>query len=106
MLGILKDEPDLKAHVARGLFAAVDVLPVEKHGAGCRREQPVEVLDERAFAGARVADDAHELSGGNVKINIVDGDFFKRCPGTVDVPEVIHPDDWRHNFVSFIGEDR
>ena len=42
----------------------------------------------------------------NVKINIVDGDFFKRCPGTVGVPEVIHPDDWRHNFVSFIGEDR
>ena len=106
VLGVLKDKPDLKAHVARGLLAAVDVLPVEKHGAGCRREQPVEVLDERAFAGARVADDAHELSGGNVKMNIVDGDFFKRCPGTVDVPEVIHPDDWRHNFVSFIGEDR
>ena len=41
-----------------------------------------------------------------VKINIVDGDFFKRCPGTVGVPEMIHPDDWRHNFVSFIGEDR
>ena len=46
--------------------------------------------------------DAHELSGGDGEINIVDGDFFKRCPGTVDVPEVIHPDDWRHNFVSFI----
>ena len=106
VLGVLKDKPDLKAHVARGLLAAVNVLPVEKHGAGRRREQPVEVLDERAFAGARVADDAHELSGGNVKINIVDGDFFKRCPGAVDVPEVIHPDDWRHNFVSFIGEDR
>ena len=103
---LIEDKTDLKAHVARGLLAAVNVLPVEKHGAGCRREQPVEVLDERAFAGARVADDAHELSGGNVKINIVDGDFFKRCPGTVDVPKVIHPDDWRHNFVSFIGEDR
>ena len=106
VLGILKDEPDLKAHVARGLLAAVDILPVEEHGAGRRRDQTVEVLDERAFAGARVADDAHELSGGNVKMNIVDGDFFKRCPGAVDVPEVIHPDDWRHNFVSFIGEDR
>ena len=106
VLGVLKDKPDLKAHVARGLLAAVNVLPVEKHGAGCRREQPVEVLDERAFAGARVADDAHELSGGDGEINIVDSDFFKRCPGTVGVPEVIHPDDWRHNFVSFIGEDR
>ena len=53
-----------------------------------------------------MANDAHELSGGDGEINIVDGDFFKRCPGTVGVPEVIHPDDWRHNFVSFIGEDR
>ena len=102
VLGILKDEPDLKAHVARGGLAAVNVLPVEEHGARRRREQTVEVLDERALAGARVADDAHELSGGDGKVNIVDGDFFKRCPGTVDVPEVIHPDDWRHNFVSFI----
>ena len=102
MLGILKDQPDLKAHVARGGLAAVNVLPVEEHGAGRRREQTVEVLDERALAGARVADDAHELPGGDGEVNIVDGDFFKRCPGTVDVPEVIHPDDWRHNFVSFI----
>ena len=67
-----------------------------------RCEQPVEVLDERALAGARVADDAHELPGRDGEINIVDGDFFKRCPGTVGVPEMIHPDDWRHNFVSFI----
>ena len=37
-----------------------------------------------------------------VKINIVDGDFFKRRSGAVDVPEMIRPDDWRHNFVSFI----
>ena len=102
VLGILKDQPDLKAHVARGGLAAVNVLPVEEHGAGRRCEQPVEVLDERALAGARVADDAHELPGRDGEINIVDGDFFKRCPGTVGVPEMIHPDDWRHNFVSFI----
>ena len=36
VLGILKDQPDLKAHVARGLLAAVNVLPVEEHGAGRR----------------------------------------------------------------------
>ena len=102
VLGILKDEADLKAHVARGGLAAVDVLPVEEHGAGRRHEQAVEVLNERALAGARVADDAHELPGGDGEINIVDGDFFKRRSGAVDVPEMIRPDDWRHNFVSFI----
>ena len=102
VLGILKDEADLKAHVACGGLAAVDVLPVEEHGAGRGREQAVEVLDERALAGARVADDAHELPGGDGEINIVDGDFFKRRSGAVDVPEMIRPDDWRHNFVSFI----
>jgi len=102
VLGILKDEADLKAHVACGGLAAVDVLPVEEHGAGRGREQAVEVLDERALAGARVADDAHELPGGDGEINIVDGDFFKRRSSAVDVPEMIRPDDWRHNFVSFI----
>ena len=49
-----------------------------------------------------MADDAHELPGGDGEINIVDGDFFKRRSGAVDVPEMIRPDDWRHNFVSFI----
>ena len=79
-----------------------------KLGPAQRREKALQ-----AMADAELPEPAvlygkypHELSGGNVKINIVDGDFFKRCPGTVGVPEVIHPDDWRHNFVSFIGEDR
>ena len=101
VLRVLEDEADLEAHVARGLLAREDVLPLAVHRAARGREQAVQVLHEGALARAGVAYDGDELAGAELHINAVHGRLLERSAHAVGVREVFYfynSVHWRNPF--------
>ena len=65
-----------------------DILPIEQNAALRWLEQTVQVLDERGFSGACVADDPDEFARVYRKIDVFHRAALKRRAGTVDMCKV------------------
>lgn len=78
------------SRLAREFDILPDVLTLKQHLAGGRLQQAVEMLDERGFTGAGVADQADELTALNAEGDIMERCMLKWCPGTVDMGQILY----------------
>ena len=92
VLGVLHDEPDEEARGAQVCALGPQVLPVDEHAARRGAVEPVKMADERRFAAAGGADDAHKIAFFHRKGNVVQRGGGVRHAGVVDIAEMFSTD--------------
>ena len=88
-VGVLEDEPEVLERLVVALAAAPDALPVGRHRARARGEQPGEDAQQGGLAAARAADQRDELAAGDGEVDVAEGVHLP-APRLVDLVDPGH----------------
>ena len=71
MFRILKNQPYLKSQLPQLKSLRPHILSLKQNFPRCGPDQAVQMLDQRGFSAAGMADNPHKLSLGNFKTDIL-----------------------------------